>query len=92
MGPAPALTQVYVQSVTSPQGGSELIGPNIYSTSRHHGGNPTRVIVWEIGYGSNPIATMNGTTVANAETRTIGYVKEGLNGLFIKMKAYSDLP
>ena len=71
MEPAPVLTQVYVQEVTSTLGGREIIGQGVYSTSRHHGGAITSVLVREIGYGANPVATMNGTVLKNAKTEAI---------------------
>lgn len=57
--PAPALSSVRVYAVGSTSCGWEYINGNS-STSCNHGGGELRVAIIEIGYGANPIASMNG--------------------------------
>jgi hypothetical protein len=59
--PAPGLTSARIYAVGSTSCGWEYINGNgSGSTSCNHGGGELRVAIMEIGYGSNPIASMNG--------------------------------
>lgn len=64
--PAPALTNIYIVSVTSAQAGSEPIGMYQMATTRDHGGSYMRVVVDEIGYGSGASATVNGVPLPSS--------------------------
>jgi hypothetical protein len=57
--PAPALSSIRVYAVGSTSCGWEYTNGN-GSTTCNHGGGELRVAVIEIGYGANPIASMNG--------------------------------
>lgn len=59
LAPAPGLTSVRVYAVGSTSCGWEYINGS-GTTTCNHGGAELRVAVMEIGYGSNPIASMNG--------------------------------
>lgn len=57
--PAPALSSIRVYAVGSTACGWEYTNGNS-STTCNHGGGELRVAIIEIGYGANPIASMNG--------------------------------
>lgn len=67
-GPAPALTQVRIESVESPSCGVESIRSISRSTACNHGGGYLKVTVVEVGLGQNATATLDGT--AGVGTRT----------------------
>ena len=60
-GPAPALTQVRIESVESPSCGVETIRSISGSTACNHGGGYLKVTVVEVGLGRNATATLDGT-------------------------------
>jgi hypothetical protein len=62
--PAPNLSSVRIFAVgSSSYGDWEYPSAGAYSTSNDHGGQIVQVAVLEFGYGLNPIAKMDGSTV-----------------------------
>jgi len=65
-GAAPALSYLQVSYVGSSNIGWEAIAPNQGVTSYDHGGAQLRVVTDELGYGSIPFATMNGSQLPSS--------------------------
>jgi hypothetical protein len=70
--PAPNLSSVRIFAVGSSNYGDwEFISTGAYSTSNDHGGQILQVAVLDFGYGLNPIAKMNGSTVPINESEMV---------------------
>lgn len=68
---APKLTYFQVVKVTSTLGGTETMTDSQYNTVKDHGGTKLRIFVKELGYGKNPIATLNGKNLTLASKTSI---------------------
>ena len=72
--PAPPLSYVQIRYVGSSDIGWEAIPDNQFSTLQNHGGAQLRVLTVEVGYGTNGIAKINGTTLpASANYSTMPF-------------------
>lgn len=67
LAPADPLTYVEVDYVGSSTQGWEPIAVDAFSTSKDHGGATLLVRVIEVGYGTNPIAEMNGSILSSSK-------------------------
>jgi hypothetical protein len=69
--PAPPLSYVQIRYVGSSNKGGEWIPDNQLSTTLDHSGAQMLVLTVEVGYGSNPVAQINGATLpSSANYRT----------------------
>ncbi len=62
------LSNAYVYSVESAQGGRETLSPGASSTSRNHGGGWMHITTEEIGYGNNAQARLLGFSLRETQT------------------------
>ena len=63
-GPAPALTQLNIETVESPDCAKENVVQGLGSTRCDHGGGYLKVTVVEVGLGRHAIATLDGFSVS----------------------------
>jgi hypothetical protein len=70
--PAPQLTYLEAYAVISSQHPTyEYLSQYQYSTSSDHGGANLYIVTIEYGYGSNPIARLNGGTLTQVQSQAI---------------------
>lgn len=65
--PAPALTYLQIRYVGSSNQGWEPISDSQFSTALDHGGAQLRALTVELGYGSAPVAFMNGAVLPSTK-------------------------
>lgn len=80
LAPASPLTYVEVDLVGSSNQGWESISSGAFSTSKDHGGSVLLVRVIEVGYGTNPIAEMNGSILSSNQNYNNARLCWGFDG------------
>jgi len=67
LAPAPPLQYVEIDYVASSDIGWKPVTASAFSTTENHGGPVMLVRVLEVGYGSGPIAKMNGAVLSSSQ-------------------------